>query len=86
MSLTLDAEKQLEDEARQRNQQTAADFPPGTVVYVSGDTHTWIVDMRWHGALRLERHIEPGRRPYLDRRVTSMTLPAGQLWRIDPTR
>lgn len=79
MTTTLDLETALEDEAHQRNEQTAADFPPGTVVYIAGDRHRWIVDSRHRGSVRLERTITPGR-------VTYLNLPPNSLHRIEPTR
>lgn len=79
MTMTLDAESALEDEAHQRNQQTADDFPPGTVVYICGDRNRWTVDSRYRGSVRLERTITPGRTTYLN-------LPPNSLHHIDPTR
>lgn len=77
-SLTLDCslhETQLEDEAYQRNTQTADDFPPGTSVHIAGDPRHWIVDSRWPNGditlVRLPHHLY---------------VTADQLWRIDPTR
>ncbi|MFE5877797.1 hypothetical protein ACFQ6H_21250 [Rhodococcus sp. NPDC056506] len=72
-------DNRLEDEAHQRNQQTADDFPPGTCVYVSGDRHRWTVDGRYRGTVRLVREVTPNGNTYLN-------ITADQLWRIDPTR
>ncbi|AWN03666.1 hypothetical protein PBI_JACE_46 [Gordonia phage Jace] len=71
-ALLLD-ETALEDEAHQRNTQTAADFPPGTVVHLTGSPRRWVVDTRRpDGTLLL---INDGRTRQLD---------AHALWRIDP--
>lgn len=77
MSVALDAESALEDEAYQRNTQTAADFPPGTCVRLANDPHMplWVDSRHADGSLTLE---------YLNR--AKLHLTADQLWRIDPTR
>ncbi|MBX9150043.1 hypothetical protein [Rhodococcus qingshengii] len=78
-SLTLDSslhETQLEDEAYQRNTQTADDFPPGTSVHIAGDPRRWIVDSRSIDGIILTWRDD----------LALQFIPAGQLWRIDPTR
>ncbi|MGW6658900.1 hypothetical protein [Rhodococcus sp. NPDC055024] len=69
------AENALEDEAYQRNQQTADDFPPGTSVLLTGDCRRWTVDTRY-----LNGDITLVRLPH------HLYVTADQLWRIDPTR
>ncbi len=70
-------ENALEDEAHQRNQQTADHFPPGTTVYLGWGPYKsrWIVDSRW-----------PNGDITVTRQRARIYVTADQLWRIDPTR
>lgn len=76
-------ENALEDEAHQRNQQTARDFPPGTTIYLTGDPRPWIVDQRWMNGNLALTHQPPASSNQLS---DWMILHAHNIWRIDPTR